>query len=91
MSFNHTGSSMATRHFVVGVETPESRTQVDMNTEGVLEVHGNVVFKANSAVVLGGAVSLPFNSGSHPSVVLFPNICEGWFDSMQLAKPPRKG
>ena len=44
---------------MVCVETPESRTQVHMNTEGVLEVHDNVVFKANSAWANnGGAVSL---------------------------------
>ena len=62
MSSNHAGHSLATRHCVVCVETPESRTQVYMNWAGVLEVHDNVVFEANTAGSEGGAVSLPFFS-----------------------------
>ena len=36
---------------------------------GVLEMHDHVVFEANSAGTDGGAVSLPFNIGSHLPVV----------------------
>jgi predicted outer membrane repeat protein len=37
-----------------------------MSTDGVLEVHDNVVFKANTAETGdGGAVSLPFNIVFH--------------------------
>jgi len=48
----------ASRHCVVCVETPESLTQVYMSNEGVLEVHGNVVFEAKTAGDDGGAMSL---------------------------------
>jgi hypothetical protein len=58
------GQSMATRHFAVCVETPESRTQVFMFGGGELAVHDNVVFVANSATGGdGGAVSRPLEIG----------------------------
>jgi len=70
---------LSTRHFVVCVETPESRTQVYMSTGGVLEVHVNVVFEANTAATSGGAVSLPFNIGSHGHGVVFcDGFCKSW-------------
>ena len=60
---NHAGQSLATRRCVLCVETPESRTQVYMWKEGMLEVHDNVVFKANTADIYhGGAVSPPFET-----------------------------
>ena len=63
-------------------ETPESRTQVAMITDGVLEVHDNVVFEANTAEESGGAVSLPFEIGSHlPGVALWVTVGTGRFDS----------
>ena len=75
---------MTTRHHFVCVETPESRTQVGMNTGGVLEVHGNVVFEANTAGDDGGAVSLPFVTGLLlPSVVFCNTSCENWFDLLR--------
>ena len=40
-----------------------------MSTGGVLWVHDNVVFEANTAGSDGGAVSLPFDIGSHLPVV----------------------
>ena len=53
---------------------------------GELEVHDNVVFEANTAGSNGGAVSIPFEIGSHlPDVALgdtsgvgrfFPGIFE---------------
>ena len=51
--------SVATFNGVVCVETPESFTQVAMNTGGELAVHDNVVFEANAAGEDGGAVSSP--------------------------------
>ena len=36
-----------------------------MYVGGVLEVHDNVVLQANTAGWYGGAVSLPFEIGSH--------------------------
>jgi hypothetical protein len=36
-----------------------------METGGEMEVHDNVVLQANTAGSDGGAVSLPFESGSH--------------------------
>jgi len=36
-----------------------------MANVGVIEVHDNVVLQANTAGHSGGAVSLPFESGSH--------------------------
>jgi len=57
MGSTHVGDSVATYNCVVCVETPESRTQVVMYGGGELAVHDNVVFKANAAGWLGGAVS----------------------------------
>ena len=66
------------------VETPESRTQVSMYKEGVLKVHGNVVFEANTAGVDGGAVSLPFDTVLLLSAVVFcDKCCENWFDPLR--------
>ena len=60
-------------------ETPETRNQVEM-TSGVLEVHDNVRFAANTAGYNGGAVSLPFDTVALlPVVVLRDWFCEGWF------------
>jgi hypothetical protein len=50
---------MATHNCVVGVEMPESRTQVVMYGGGELAVFDNVVFEANAAGDDGGAVSRP--------------------------------
>ena len=61
------------------IETSESQTQVFINPDGVLEVHDNVVFKANYGLS-GGAVSL--TSGIDfdlPVVVLCHTLCQGWF------------
>ena len=52
-----------------------------MYTGGVLEVHDNVVFEANTAGDNGGAVSPPFDTVALlPAVVLCDWFCEGWFD-----------
>ena len=51
------------------VETSESPTQVFMDPDGVLEVHDNVVFKANTGS-LGGAVSLASGIGFDLHVVV---------------------
>jgi len=63
-----------------------------MSSKGVLEVHDNVVFEANSAAYSGGAVSLPLEIGVHLTIALFcDRFCEGRFDSLrQLTKPRRK-
>jgi len=53
---------MATRRCVLGVETPESRTQVYMSSDGELEVHANVTFARNTAGSEGGAASSPLDS-----------------------------
>jgi len=74
------------------VESPESRTQVYMYQEGVLKVHNNVEFEANTAGDFGGAVSLPFAPFSFLSaLVSCDRISESWFDPLrQLSKPRRK-
>ena len=36
-----------------------------MRNDGLLEVHDNVTFEANTAEVEGGAVSLPISIGFH--------------------------
>jgi len=55
-----------------------------VSTGGELEVHDNVVFKANTAVDDGGAVSLPFDTVLLlPSVVFCDTSCENWFDSQR--------
>jgi len=53
-----------------------------MSTDGVLEVHDNVVFDANAAETYGGAVSLPYETVLLllPVVVLCNRSGEGWFD-----------
>ena len=56
--------------FFAFVETPESFTQVFMHHRGVLEVHANVVFEANTAGIYGGAVCLPFDT-----VAFLPVCC----------------
>jgi hypothetical protein len=63
-----------------------------MNSGGKLAVHSNVTLSANNAV-WGGAVSLPFNTIFHPSIIeYFDRRFESWFDSLrQLTKPRRKG
>ena len=73
------GRSMAAQHLVC-VETPESRTQVYVQNDGVLEVHGDVVFGADDAVWFDGAVSLPLEIGLHLSVVTFSDavVSFGW-------------
>jgi len=44
-------------------------------------VHDNVVFEANTAEESGGAVSLPFEIGSHlPGVVFCDKVFKGKFD-----------
>ena len=55
---------------------------------GVLEVHDNVTFEANTAEVNGGAVSLHFEIGSHlPGVVFCDRVCQGRLVSLrQLTK-----
>ena len=55
------------RHCGVCVETSASRTQVFVDDYGDLAVNDNVAFKANTADLYGGAVSLPFDCTSHPS------------------------
>ena len=51
-----------------------------MSTGGVLEVHDNVVFEANTAVWWGGAVNLPFEMYSHfPGEVLRETLGKGRF------------
>ena len=65
------GRSMASKRFRVCVETSESRTQVYFHAEGVMEVHGDVVFGANDDVWFDGAVSLPPEIGFHLPVVIF--------------------
>ena len=64
-----------------------------MYTGGVLEVHNDAVFEANTAADRGGAVSLHFDTILLlPGVVFCDRFCEGWFDSLrQLTKPRRKG
>jgi len=53
------------------VETSESPTQVLVASDGVLAVHDNVVFKANTAASLGGAVILTLEIGFDlPGLVL---------------------
>ena len=55
-----------------------------MYSDGVLEVHGNVVFEANTAGDDGGAVSLPFVTMLLlPIAVFCDRVCEGWFDFVQ--------
>ena len=52
-----------------------------MHTGGVLEVHDNVVFEANTAGSDGGAVSLPFDAVTLLSgAVVCDWLCQGWFD-----------
>ena len=51
--------SVASHNCVVGVETPESHTQVVMYGGGQLAVYNNVVLEANAAGDDGGAVSNP--------------------------------
>jgi len=47
-----------------------------MHDGGLLEVHDNVTFEANAAG-FGGAVSLPFEIGSHlPDVALWVTFCK---------------
>jgi len=62
---------------------------------GVLEVHDNVVFEANTAGGFGdgGAVSLPPEIGSHlPGVVFCDRVCQGRLDSlMKLSKRSSQG
>jgi hypothetical protein len=60
-----------------------------MYREGVLEVHDNVVFEANTATDDGGAVSLPLSCGSHIScLVSCDGFREGWFDLLgEFTKP----
>ncbi len=52
-----------------------------MYTEGVLDVHDNVVFEANTAELYGGAVSLPLEIDFHLMIVTFCVVvsvcCEG--------------
>ena len=48
-----------------------------MVTDGVLEVHDNVVFEANTAGSEGGAVSPPFYKFSQLPVVVF---CDRYFE-----------
>ena len=64
-----------------------------MYSDGVLEVHDNVVFEANTAGDDGGAVSLLFDTVSLlPAVVFCDWFCENWFDLLrQLTYPRRKG
>ena len=73
---------------MVCVDTPESRTQVYISMVGVLEVHDNVTFEANTAGYGGGEASLPFESGSHLPVVVFcDRVCTGRLVSLrQLTK-----
>ena len=87
------GNLITTRHCVVYDETPESRTQVDMLEEGLVKVHDNVVFEANTAGDSGGAVSLPFAPFSFLSALVSCDIIsKTWFDPLrQLIKPRRKG
>jgi len=60
-----------------------------MYSSGVLEVHGNVVFEANTAGDDGGAVSLPFVTVLLlPAVVFCDGVCEGW-SLRKLTKPRR--
>ena len=63
------GSLDGSAPFFSLTETPESRTQVNVGIDGVLKVHDNVVLRANTAGSEGGAVSLPFEIGSHLPVV----------------------
>ena len=51
------------------VKTSESRTQVFMNPDGVLAMHDNVVFKANTGS-FGGAVILTSGNGYDLHVVV---------------------
>jgi len=54
-----------------------------MYTDGVMEVHDNVVFEANTADS-GGAVRLPFEIGSiRPVEVLWDTFGEGRSDSVR--------
>ena len=73
------GRSMAAQHRVC-VETPESRNQVHFHWDGVLEVHGDVVFGANDDVWFDGAVSLPLEIGFHLPFVTFCDavVSFGW-------------
>jgi len=51
-----------------------------MHMDGVLEVHDNVTFEANTAGHSGGAVSLPFEMYSHlPGEVLRETFGKGRF------------
>ena len=73
-------------------ETPESRTEVYMYSDGLLEVHNDVTFEANDEY-RGGAVSQPLMIDSHLLGVLFCDwIAKGKFDFMgQLIKRRRLG
>ena len=63
------------------VETPESRTLIYTSSDGVMELHENVTFEANTARYRGGAVSLPFESGSQlPAVVFCDRVCQDVMD-----------
>ena len=67
------GRSMASKRFCVCVETSKSRTQIHFYAEGVLEVHGDVVFGANDGVWFDGAVSPPPEIVFHLPLVIFCN------------------
>jgi len=75
---------LSSNHVATLCDDNHPRTQVSMYTGGVLEMHDNVVFKANTAGTgEGGAVSLPFNIGFHIHVASFwDRFCEGGFDSL---------
>jgi len=72
---------------------PDIRSQVYISSGGVLKVHDNVVFEANTADEGGGAVSLPFDTVLLlPAVVFCDKCCENWFDPLrQFTSPRRKG
>ena len=67
---------------------PESRTLIYTSSDGMMEVHDNETFEANTAGYGGGAMSLPFESGSHlPAVVVCDRVCQGRLVSLrQLTK-----
>jgi hypothetical protein len=55
-----------------------------MSVNGSMEVYDNVVLEAKTAWSYGGAVSLPFEIGSHlPGVALGDTFGTGRFDSVR--------
>ena len=56
---------------------PESCTLIYTSSDGMMEVHDNATFEANTAAYGGGAMSLQFENCSHlPAVVVCDSVCQ---------------